>query len=64
MVLPFDGKDDKAGNIRILAKQLELERDRLAIVIDIYGMKSKEAYLQSQVVDKLVVRYMKSMRNE
>ncbi|MCR3922786.1 MAG: hypothetical protein NUK65_09780 [Firmicutes bacterium] len=61
MLLPFDGRDKIAEATSLLEQLLEVEKDRLAIIIDAYGMDSKEGYLQSQLVDKLVVRYMRSM---
>ena len=63
MLLPFDGRDELAENTKLLAKLLEIERERLALTINTMGLNSKETYVQSQIVDKLVLKYMRSMQH-
>ncbi|NLZ92618.1 MAG: hypothetical protein GX922_01180 [Firmicutes bacterium] len=49
---------DKEEQLNLLAQLLEEERERLALIIKEYGIASKEAFLQSHVVDRLVIHFL------
>ncbi|NLZ38225.1 MAG: hypothetical protein GX893_01275 [Firmicutes bacterium] len=57
-------KQEREEQLKFLARLLEAERERLVRIIKEHGIISKEAFLQSHVVDRLVILYMQRAGND